>query len=63
MAKRMNVGGFLSYNESGSRLTRRTKDGLRSTDLGRISVDEAQKKAWFNGVPLIVNGCIRTREA
>ncbi len=61
MAKRMNVRGFLTYRETGSRLTVKRATGLTSTDLGPITMAEAHQKAWFNGVPLIVNGRIKGR--
>jgi len=53
--------GFLSYRESGSRLTVRRESGLVSIDLGPITYPEAHQKAWFNGVPLVANGRIRGR--
>jgi len=51
-----NFKGFLTYSETGSRLVTRTAQGLLSRDLGRIGIDEAQKKAWHHGVRLFVNG-------
>jgi len=48
--------GFLSWNEWGSRMTKETDEGLRSVDLGPITIEAAQEKARLNGVRLLVNG-------
>jgi hypothetical protein len=57
------AGGFLSWKETGSRLTKNTPAGLRSVDLGPITMAEAQKAAWIHGVVLLVSGRIRGRYA
>jgi len=59
MTKR--TGGFLSYKDEGSRMTYKTDRGLASIDLGRITFQEAHKKAWLHGLVLIANGRIRGR--
>lgn len=55
--------GFLSFKEEGSRLVTRHDGKLVSRDLGRISYEEARKKAWLNAVPLVTAGRIMSRAA
>lgn len=54
--------GILSYSERGSRMTLKTARGLASIDLGRISIDEAQKKAWLQKLTLLINGRIYSQQ-
>jgi len=67
MAKTQRTPGFLSWKESGARLTIRQRQGdvsvLVSVDLGRISYEEARKKAWLHAVPLLSGGRILQRAA
>jgi len=37
-------------------MTKETDEGLRSVDLGPITIEAAQEKARLNGVRLLVNG-------
>lgn len=48
--------GWVSWKESNSRMTLLTRSGLVSLDLGCITLGEAQKRAYINGVVLLVNG-------
>jgi len=61
MADRVKQRGFLSFKDEGSRLILKSERGLSSTDLGRITFEQAHEKAWTFGVPLLMNGRIRGR--
>jgi len=50
--------GFLSFQENRSRLTLVTVDGLRSADLGQVTIEKACAIASKHGVRVIKDGRI-----
>jgi len=61
--KKVSQKGFLSWQEWGSRLTETTANGLRSVDLGCITIGEAEKKAYIHKAVLLVDGRVYRKGA